>query len=104
MKKLEIENYQNTISIDGEKNFHISSVFVIAGNDDYQATDSCKIEQVGNKLTITNNFDPAKTSCPNGSRLRYEPAVEINLVSEGYEKTHKIQISHHKGQIYLTCV
>jgi hypothetical protein len=104
MKNLEIENSQKTISINGDSYMHILSVCVIAGNDSYQATDSCKIEQVGDKLTITNNFDPAKTSCPNGSRLRYEPAVEINLISEGYERTHKIQISHHKGQIYLTCV
>lgn len=89
-----------TLKIGESEWFHIKEIEVFTGDDEWNETDSISIVTDKDKLRLSKKvyMNPVRTKC----RVRNEPAVRLHIESELDHHIHKIEISHHKGQIRIS--
>lgn len=102
--KVEIDNGRFTIG--GVENFHVEAVDVFTGDDDYMETDRYSLtpdELNKTKLVVGHVMREGKVKSPGGFRVRHEPGVIMNLVSEDGNE-YSLIISHHKGGLMIKAI
>lgn len=95
---LKSDSVQEYLYIDGNINFHIHKVEVIAGDDGYKETDMIEVISKNFRLVAKRNIEEHNQKSK--LRLRDEPAVRIHLESEDSQK-YVITIGHHKGSVMV---
>lgn len=102
--ELEVKLDGHLIKVGDINNIHIKSVTLESGNDDYETTSEMTVSSSMDSLIVEAFKKFADGARPKSqTRYRGEPAVILNCEDE-FDKTFKIIISHHKGNILIKAI